>query len=130
MLCGSLDERGVWGRMDTCICMAGFPGGSGLKNSPAHAGDAGLIPGSGKSPGGGNGNSLQYFCLGKILWTEETGRGYSPWGHQESGLTVTAHTHTCMAGPLRCSPEAMTTLLTVCISIQNKKFFKKDVSST
>ena len=34
MLCGSLDERGVWGRMDTCICMAGFPGGSGLKNSP------------------------------------------------------------------------------------------------
>ena len=90
--------------------MAGFPGGSGLKNSPAHAGDAGLIPGSGKSPGGGNGNSLQYFCLGKILWTEETGRGYSPWGHKESGLTVTAHTHTCMAGPLRCSPETITTL--------------------
>ena len=50
--------------------MAGFPGGSRLKNSPAPAGDTGLIPGSGKPPGGGNGNSLQYFCLEKIPWTE------------------------------------------------------------
>ena len=36
------------------------------------AGDAGLIPGSGKSHGGGKGNSLQYSCL-KIPWTEEPG---------------------------------------------------------
>ena len=34
------------------------------KNSPAYAGDVGLIPGSGKSPGEGNGNPLQYSCLG------------------------------------------------------------------
>ena len=37
-----------------------------VKNLPAHAGAAGetgLIPGSGRSPGGGNGNSLQYSCL-------------------------------------------------------------------
>ena len=34
------------------------------KNLPANAGDAGLIPGSGRSPGGGNGNPLQYSCLG------------------------------------------------------------------
>ena len=34
-----------------------------VKNPPANAGDAGLIPGSGRSPGGGNGNSLQYSCL-------------------------------------------------------------------
>ena len=36
-----------------------------LKNPPANVGDtkdAGLIPGSGKSPGGGNGNLLQYSC--------------------------------------------------------------------
>ena len=36
------------------------------KNLPANAGDAGdsgLIPGSGRSPGGGSGNLLQYFCL-------------------------------------------------------------------
>ena len=40
-----------------------FPGGSAVKNRPANAGDAGSIPESGRSPGGGNGNPLQYFCL-------------------------------------------------------------------
>ena len=41
----------------------GFPGGSVVKNVPANAGDAGSIPGSGRSPGEGNGNPLQYSCL-------------------------------------------------------------------
>ena len=43
-----------------------FPGGAVVKKSPANAGDAGdtgSIPGSGRSPGGGNGNPLQYSCL-------------------------------------------------------------------
>ena len=40
-----------------------FPGGRVDKNSPANAGDTGLIPGSGRSLGGGNGNALQYSCL-------------------------------------------------------------------
>ena len=34
-----------------------------VKNLPANAGDEGLIPGSGRSPGGGNGNPLPYSCL-------------------------------------------------------------------
>ena len=44
----------------------GFPGGSVVKNPPVNAGDArdtGSILGSGKSPGEGNGNPLQYSCL-------------------------------------------------------------------
>ena len=41
----------------------GFPGDSAVKNLPANAGDVGLIPGSGRSPAEGNGNSLQYSCL-------------------------------------------------------------------
>ena len=41
----------------------GFPGGSAVKNLPANAGDAGLILGSGRSPGEGNGNPRQYSCL-------------------------------------------------------------------
>ena len=41
----------------------GFPGGSVIKNLPANAGDVGLIPASGRSPGEGNGNLLQYSCL-------------------------------------------------------------------
>ena len=43
-----------------------FPGGSVEKNPPANAGDtggSGSIPGSGRSPGGRNGNSFQYYCL-------------------------------------------------------------------
>ena len=41
----------------------GFSGGTEVKNPPAHAGDIGLMPGSGRSPGEGNGNPLWYFCL-------------------------------------------------------------------
>ena len=43
--------------------MTGFPGGLAVKNLPTNAGDTGLIPGSGRSPGEGNGNPLQYPCL-------------------------------------------------------------------
>ena len=39
----------------------------------ADIGDKGLISGSGRSPGVGNGNPLQYSCLKTILWTEEPG---------------------------------------------------------
>ena len=42
----------------------GFPWGSGVKNPAANAGDTGLIPGSGRSPGEGNGKPLQCSCLG------------------------------------------------------------------
>ena len=45
----------------------GFPGGLVVKNLPANAGDTGLIPGSGRSPGEGNGNLLQYSCLGNPM---------------------------------------------------------------
>ena len=40
-----------------------FPTGSDGKESACNAGDPGLIPGLGQSPGGGNGNPLQYSCL-------------------------------------------------------------------
>ena len=43
--------------------MRGFPGGSVVKNPTANAGDVGLIPGLGRSPGEGNGTPLQYSCL-------------------------------------------------------------------
>ena len=40
-----------------------FPGGAAVKNLPAKAGGVVSIPGSGRSPGEGNGNPLQYSCL-------------------------------------------------------------------
>ena len=45
----------------------GFPGGSVGKESACNEGDLGLIPGSGRSPGLGNGNPLQYSCLGNPM---------------------------------------------------------------
>ena len=48
----------------------GFLGGSVVKNMPTNAGDKGdmgSIPGSGRSPGVGNGNALQYSCLEKSM---------------------------------------------------------------
>jgi len=45
----------------------GFSGGSAVKNLPANAGDAGSILRSGRSPGEGNGNPLQYPCLGDLM---------------------------------------------------------------
>ena len=44
-----------------------FPGGSDDKNSACNAGYLGSIPGSGRSPGKGNGNSLQYSCLENLM---------------------------------------------------------------
>ena len=45
------------------VTLSGFPAGSDCKESACQAGDLGLIPGSGRSPGEGNGNPLQYSCL-------------------------------------------------------------------
>ena len=58
-----------------------------VRNPPASAGDprvTGLIPGLGRSPGGGNGNLLQYSCLGNPI--------LCPWGPKESSQLST-HTH-------------------------------------
>ena len=46
-----------------CIYDMGFPGSSGCKESACNAGDPGLVPGLGKSPGERNGSPLQYSCL-------------------------------------------------------------------
>ena len=56
--------------------LRGFPGGSVVKKLPDNAGDprdANSTPGLGRSPGGGQGNPLQFSCL-EIPWTEESGR--------------------------------------------------------
>ena len=55
----------VGGNVNWCTYYGkqGFPGGSDSKVSACNAGDPGLIPGLGRSPGEGNGNLLQYSCL-------------------------------------------------------------------
>ena len=61
-LCGytkGIEYLNRWYLNDTM----GFPGGSEVKASACNAGDLSSIPGSGRSPGEGNGNPLQYSCL-------------------------------------------------------------------
>ena len=67
----------------------GFPGGSNGKGSACSAGDPGLIPGLGRSPGEGNGNPLQYSCLENSMDREapQSLVGYSQWGCKESDTT-------------------------------------------
>ena len=51
----------------TMLFIKCFPGGSDGKESACNVGDQGSIPGSGRSPGEGHGNSLQYSCLKNLL---------------------------------------------------------------
>ena len=60
--------------------------GSVVKNLAANAGDAGLIPGSGRSPGEGMATHFSILAW-KIPSTEEPGRLHSPWGSKESDMT-------------------------------------------
>ena len=52
-----------WKKKKGRMTVLGFPGGSEVKASASNAGDSGLIPGLGRSPGEGNGKPLQYSCL-------------------------------------------------------------------
>ena len=54
-------------KIKVCTLLWSFPGGSEVKNLPTNAGDWGLIPGSERSPGEGNGNPIQYSCLGNPM---------------------------------------------------------------
>ena len=51
----------------TPLSYVAFPGGWAVTNPPVNAGDAGSTPGLGRSSGEGNGNPLQYFCLGNSM---------------------------------------------------------------
>ena len=66
------------------------------KESTSNAGDEGLIPELGRSPGGENGNPLQYSCL-KSPMDKGAWGGDSLWGRKESDIAYAcahAHTHT------------------------------------
>ena len=74
-----------------------------VKNLPARAGDtrdSGLIPGSERSPGVGNGNPLQYSSLEKSHGQRRTLVGYSLWGHKKLDMTeATEHVCTVLFSP-------------------------------
>ena len=81
--------------LQVTLAISGFPSGSLVTNSPANAGatgDAGSIPGSGRSPEAGNGNPLQYSCL---VNSEDRGAWRAAaHGVAESDATERVHAHT------------------------------------
>ena len=71
----------------------GFPGGSEVKASASNAGDPGLIPGPGRSPGEGNGNPSIAKGMATLIFSpgeshgQKSQAGYSPWGYKELDMT-------------------------------------------
>ena len=80
-----------------------FPSGSVVKNPPANSGDAGLLPGSRRSPRGGCGASASSILAWEIPWTEEPGN-YSSCSHRGVGHDlVTKQQPSCRNKPLQIS---------------------------
>ena len=89
------DRKFLWRRerLPTPVFL-GVPGGTDGKESACNEGDLGLIPRSGRSPGGGHGNPLQYSCL-----ENPHGQGSlagSPWAHKELDMTEQISTAQCV----------------------------------
>ena len=76
----------------------GFPGGSDGRESARNVGDLDSIPGLGRSPGEGHGNSLQYSCL-ENSHGQRSPMGYSSWHCKESDMTgqLSTSTELCLA---------------------------------
>ena len=84
-----------------------FPSGSVAKNPPANEEDSGLIPGSGRTFGVGNGNPLQYSCW-EIPWREDPGELQS-MGSQGVGHDLATKQQQVLMVRRRCiSSEHMT----------------------
>ena len=103
----------------TLYLKLGFPGGSVVKNLSANTGDASWIPGSGRSPGGGNGNPLQYSSLGNSIDREA-------WQATIHGITESDRTEQLSAQAGVCihtyihhlyTPPVCTYMHIVCVSM-------------
>ena len=106
-----------------------FPGGSDGKASACNAGDLDLIPGSGRSSGEGNGNTLLYSCLENFLnrgvW-QATVHGVEKSWARLSDFHYTTAVRICITNSLGCTPETNTTL---CINYTPIKKKKRDPSA-
>ena len=85
----------------------GFPGGSAGKEPACSAGDMGLIPGSGRSPGGGQATHSNILAW-RIPWTGEAGELHSSWCHKQSDTNEQLTQHYLSTSPLSSNSEAQT----------------------
>ena len=102
-----------------------FPGGDG-RESACNSGDPASIPGSERSPGEGNGYTLQYSCLGNP-WTEEPGRLHTVHGAAESEtteqltLSFQASRNRPSASPIASTSQNISNLSTLHIPTANTR---------
>ena len=75
-----------WVHMSSPSGNLGFPGGLDSKESACNEGDLRSVPGLGRFPGEGNGNTAPVFSPGESHGQRNLA-GYSPWGHEESDMT-------------------------------------------
>ena len=75
------EEKSIYSNICVCAGSTGFPGGSMVKNLPLNAGDAGSIPGSGRSPGEGKWHPTPAFLPVKPHG-QRSPTGSSPWDHK------------------------------------------------
>ena len=106
-----------WPRIAWCICGAlhpHFPGGSEVKASACNAGGLGSIPGSGRSPGEGNGNPLQYSCPENPMdggaWWATLVLGVAKSRTRLSDFTFTFHPHYTQTHTLKLHLRMLKTL--------------------
>ena len=90
------------------LYLMGFPGGSDGKESACNVGDLGLIPGLGRSPGGGYSNPLQYSCL-ENPHAPRSLVGYSPWAAESDMTDRLSTAHLYLTGTSLCSYSVSTT---------------------
>ena len=94
----------------------GFPGGSVVENPPAYKGDAGdmgSIPRSGRSPGGGHGNPLQYSCLENPI--DRGAWRTTVHGVTESQTRLSTHTHVYYL--YICFSQCLSGFFNLCLAI-------------
>ena len=99
----------------------GFPGGSNCKESACNW-DLGSIPGSGRSPGEGNGKPLQYSCQ-ESSHGQRSLVGYSPWGPKEldmtEWLTFTLWVNTSRCNEAGCKPGVLDKNVAMLVLLQS-----------
>ena len=104
LICETAVRVTYWYQLGYRGSTLGFPGGPGVKNLPANAGDPrdpGSIPGSGRCSGRGNGNSLHYSCL-------ENSMDRGAWraavhGVAKSWTRLSMHTENLRRNPQDCA---------------------------
>ena len=103
-------ERVGGEELEAVSSLEGFRGGSVGKESAYNAADVGSTPGSGRSPGGGNGN-LSSILAWKIPVTEEPGGLHVVAKSRTCMTEMIEHTRTLLEGryTMRCSPEETVT---------------------